>query len=223
VVVAVWGILVANRTLKNIVRQANAAEKQIAKLDEGLAETRKAAATVSAQAEAAREQAEIARTLFVLTQRPRLVARNVVIAMPRPPAIIDEIPIFEPRHEISGTLYVMNIGGTVATTKECWCWGISMQGELPMERPYEHEVGIPLEYRLRPGETLMVPFRNLKEIGDEGPLIRQDTNKWSFYVMGWISYADDLGLVRKTAFCRKWDAVKRRLLPVPDPDYEHED
>jgi len=179
-----------------------------------------AAEAAGTNAQAAKEQAEIAQQTLVLTQRPKLMVRNVVITAPRPPGIQGEIPLFQPRYEISGKLYVVNVGGTVATTQECWCWGVPIQGELPMEPPYEGGMGYPLTQKLKPGESMPITFRNLKEIGNEGPLIRQGSDNWAFYVMGWIAYADDLGLVRRTAFCRKWDARKKRLPPIDDPDYE---
>jgi hypothetical protein len=183
--------------------------------------TQRATKAAIASADAARDQAEIARKMFVLTQRPKLIVRNVVIKPPNPPAIRGGIELFQPRYGISGQLYVVNVGGTAAIIRECWCWGIAIQGALPMERPYEGEMGYPLTRRLTPGESMPITFENLKEIGGEGPLIRQGSNNWGFYVMGWIAYADDLGFVRRTAFCRVWNAAKRRLVAIDDPDYEH--
>jgi hypothetical protein len=39
--------------------------------------------------------------------------------------------------------------------------------------------------------------------------------------MGWINYADDLGFVRRTAFCRRFNPESGRFVAVDDPDYEH--
>jgi hypothetical protein len=172
-------------------------------------------------ANAAKESVTTAQKTLLTTQRPKLIVRNVVIRAPNPPAIRGGIELFQPRYEVNGQLYVVNVGGTVATTKECWCWGIAIKGELPMEPPYEGEMGYPLTQNLRPGESMPITFRNLNEIGPEGPLIRQGSDGWGFYVMGWIEYADDLDLIRRTAFCRKWDADMRRLIAIDNPDYEH--
>ena len=36
-------------------------------------------------------------------------------------------------------------------------------------------------------------------------------------------YADDLKIVRRTAFCREYRPAERRFFAVDDPDYEHEE
>lgn len=187
----------------------------------GLYITNNAANAAKQAANAAKSSATTAQKTLLTTQRPKLIVRNVVIRAPNPPAIQGGIELFHPRYEVNGQLYVVNVGGTVAITKECWCWGIAIKGELPMEPPYEGGTGYPLTRNLRPGEPMPITFRNLKEIGPEGPLIRQGSDGWGFYVIGWIEYADDLGLIRRTAFCRKWDADRRRLIAIDNPDYEH--
>ena len=40
---------------------------------------------------------------------------------------------------------------------------------------------------------------------------------------GYLSYADGLGSIRTTAFCRTWDNVSQRFNAVNDPDCEYED
>lgn len=49
-------------------------------------------------------------------------------------------------------------------------------------------------------------------------LIDQTAN---MYVIGRVGYIDELGGMRSTAFCRKWDDDKGRFFAVDDPDYEH--
>lgn len=49
-------------------------------------------------------------------------------------------------------------------------------------------------------------------------LIDQTAN---VYVIGRVGYIDELGGMRSTAFCRKWDDDKGRFFAVDDPDYEH--
>ena len=41
------------------------------------------------------------------------------------------------------------------------------------------------------------------------------------YVMGWIAYSDDLGFVRRTAFCRELNNQTERFVAIDDRDYEH--
>lgn len=49
---------------------------------------------------------------------------------------------------------------------------------------------------------------------------------YQLFVMGWIEYRDDSGVVRRTAFCREFKPGPLddgRFCPVSDPDYEYED
>jgi hypothetical protein len=44
------------------------------------------------------------------------------------------------------------------------------------------------------------------------------------YVYGYIVYSDSLGEgTRTTAFCRMWDKMSDRFIPVDDPDWEYSD
>jgi len=43
------------------------------------------------------------------------------------------------------------------------------------------------------------------------------------YVMGLITYTDDLENQRETVFCRKLNRHLKRLLPVAHQDYEYAD
>jgi hypothetical protein len=74
--------------------------------------------------------------MLVLTQRPKLRIRNVVVRYPVP---IHRQPfrLFEPGQPISGQFYVVNIGGTVARVVEGDCRVYWTEEGLPMERPYE--------------------------------------------------------------------------------------
>ena len=37
------------------------------------------------------------------------------------------------------------------------------------------------------------------------------------YVIGRVTYKDELGTIRSTAFCRRWDPVVQRFFPIEDP------
>jgi hypothetical protein len=43
------------------------------------------------------------------------------------------------------------------------------------------------------------------------------------FVIGEIFYRDDIGTVRTTNFCRKWDDLAGRFLAVDNQDYESAD
>jgi hypothetical protein len=91
-VLFVWQLILLRRSVGDAATAANAA---------------------NASAEAAKLEAYAAQRMLVLTQRPKLRIRNVVVRYPVP---IHRQPfrLFEPGQPISGQFYVVNIGGTVA-------------------------------------------------------------------------------------------------------------
>jgi hypothetical protein len=42
-----------------------------------------------------------------------------------------------------------------------------------------------------------------------------------FYFFGYIDYLDDMGIGRRTAFCRQFDDKTRRFTAIKDDDYEY--
>jgi hypothetical protein len=167
-------------------------------------------------------QVRLFRRELILTKRPRLRVRNVVLRQPKP--IHAPIPeIFARGTLVSGQFYVDNVGGTPANISDCGCWVTWFQGLLPMERPYEGENGnIPIKLKLKPGMSMPIPFCSDKTMGEEGPLIKSGEKNWHLYVMGWIEYIDNLRIGRRTAFCREYSASEGRFIKVDNRDYEHE-
>jgi hypothetical protein len=47
------------------------------------------------------------------------------------------------------------------------------------------------------------------------------SNRKTIYFFGYIQYRDDIGIVRRTAFCRSFDAKTKRFRLVGDADYEY--
>src|SRR2546422_34226 len=96
------------------------------------------------------------RRTFVVTQRPKLIVRNVVVKQPK--SVHGRDPyLFEPGHPVIGQFYVANVGGSRAHIIESLCWVRALQGiNLPMERPYEGEYGnnpVPI-CDLNPGQPI---------------------------------------------------------------------
>jgi hypothetical protein len=149
-IVAIVGIFQARaaREAANEANQANA-------LDQTLSETRKSTDAAVANAEAAAKQAEIAdaslratQKMLVLTHRPKVIIRNVVIK----PIVGVAGPVghgafFWRGYSVTGQLYAVNVGDTPAHTTECGCWVIWKSFDnppqplmsLPMHRPYERQ------------------------------------------------------------------------------------
>jgi hypothetical protein len=75
---------------------------------------------------------------------------------------------------------------------------------------------------LRPGEIYQV----LLHIGEPLDDAQPGTMKVHFeqlYIMGYIEYADELNLTRRTAFYRRLTANTRYFVAEENPDYEYED
>ena len=201
---------------------------QLVLLRRSVRDTETAANAAAASAEAARSEANAAQRMLVLTQRPKLRVRNVVVKYPvpnhRPP-----FGMFEAGQPISGQFYVANIGGTVARIVVGDCRVYWTQQGLPMERPYEGQViENPMPpIKLEAGQSTLIPFHSRQAMGPEGDDIRTFAAGWRLYVMGWIEYSDDLNNPRRTTFCREYRQVLHsslgHFLPVDDPDYEHEE
>ena len=175
-----------------------------------------------------RRSVDTAQQSLALQFRPKMIVRNIVLdpLPPRPNGT--SLPVLQ-HHPLTGQFYIANVGGSVATIKEILSlvfW--TEPPPLPMRRPYEGRDGQKPSslIRLQPGQS--VPRR----FDSEQPL---DVNpdqilRWSdsgsgprihLYVMGWVEYADDLGYIRRTAFCRKFEPQSVRFKAVDDPDYEH--
>lgn len=199
------------------------------------------AATRSAKAaeiaaRAAQYSADAAKSEFIASHRPKLRIRNVdvhqVLAgdiLPngsKPPAL-PVGPIFKPGDRVTGQLYISNVGDSAATVTEIGCWVKWMQSSLPMNRPYEGEDGNSdadvVGREMAAGQTAPIHFMSDTPMGAEGPLVRQYSDGWHIYVMGWVEYLDKLGTRRRTAFCREYRMPEGRFFAVSDPDYEHEE
>ena len=74
------------------------------------------------QAEIAKDQATIARNALVLTHRPKLTVRNVVLAYPRSTTSPTPPEWFWPGELVQGQFYIANVGGTSARITDCGCW-----------------------------------------------------------------------------------------------------
>jgi hypothetical protein len=171
-----------------------------------------------------RAASDTRRALF-LAQRPRVRVRNIVI---RPPQVPGYFPmLFHPNHTIDGQLYIVNVGGTAARLVEVHCeiyWPDAGVMTLPMERPYEGQnPSAPnLRTKLQPGQSWPLTFGSYSMIGGtESDQILAGHRM--IYVLGYVAYRDELGIERRTAFCRKYDHIRRRFFMVDDPDYEHEE
>jgi hypothetical protein len=173
-------------------------------------------------------QANIADKTLMLQFRPQLIVRNVVLtSVTEQPS--GETYMLRRGYPVMGQFYVANVGDSPARITESFCMIEWRKGGLPMRRPYEGENGNnPVGGILNAGETRTGVFTSERPL-DVDPLeifntlavghLRQ--YDLALYVMGWVEYADDLGFVRRTAFCRWLNPMRNYFMVVDNPDYEH--
>jgi hypothetical protein len=182
------------------------------------------------QARLTRKSIELARKEFVCSQRPRLRVRNIIVSHP-PKFPRKASPIFTTGKHLKCEFFVSNIGGTPAEITESLAMIFQSSCGLPMRRPYEGRNGnllVPLG-SLAPGQSAPLGFLSEEAIGNGAETIGTKViSAVRLFVMGWIEYRDDIGIVRKTAFCREfkrgppdWDFGRFRR--VGNRDYEHEE
>jgi hypothetical protein len=178
-------------------------------------------------AEGAEDQAKLTRESIVLQHRPRLRVHNIEIHDRRPHK--QRFPLFMDGQLVTGTLRVINIGGSAAQITASYCTVYWSEFGLPMRPPYRghppnHLISIG---RLIPGEAREGFFSSSEAMDNKGGTVATDiVGRLHLYVMGWIEYLDELGILRRIEFCREC----RRLTPVremrfyrvDDPDYENE-
>ena len=170
------------------------------------------AATVSA--DASERSATAATKALLLTHRPKLVVRNVVIPIPGVNANLT----LE-----GGTLWVSNVGDTTANVLKVHAqWVIA--NDLPMENPANAaEVPDGPIQRLDPGEVLKVTLPTLKVKDLNEYRAFKYGNVASAWIVGWIKYRDDANNFRRTAFCRRFHKEAERYVVQENPDYEYAD
>lgn len=177
-------------------------------------------------ANAARIQAETMRQELILTQRPKLRVRNIVM-----PELRDSHP-----QEVrpSGEFYIVNIGGAPATITAVGCWVEYLPTGLPMERPYDYESPNcldPVSRKIQAGQSLLVKFADGRPRWKNSWSIFSPIQNRPLYVLGYVEYVDDIGTPRRTSFCREYHAQgdchtasqEKKFFPVQDIDYEYEE
>jgi hypothetical protein len=152
-------------------------------------------------ASATRSQVRLAREEFVATHRPRLTVR----CFQRKESGAGEIVI---------TFTVVNIGNSEAILLDT---GGRMESVPPFAQPMPSYDGLDAlviqPKAFGPGVSAQGRVTGREDVS-QGVILR---------VYGYLSYADRLGHVRTTGFCRQRSGMTGHLEAVKDPDCEYED
>ena len=184
------------------------------------------AASTTMAAVAARESVEAAKQSFVLSHRPRLGIRFMSATSDH-----GKIPT-------SGTCQVFNSGDTNAALDRQW-FEIFIGNHLPGISPYQGKHGQPcVDMTLVPGNPVDIVFPtdgpraindseycalgNHREFVKKHP-IENPTEPDHLFVIGWISYHDEMMQLHITGFCQRYNFRTERFEGVTDPDYAYGD
>jgi hypothetical protein len=152
----------------------------------------------------------LAKRTLALTQRPRLIVRNV--ELDEMGSLLEGEPV-----DVAGTLQIYNGGGSKARVAVIACKLFAFD-KLPTKVPFESSDFQSLDIELAPGiyETRSFGF-GASGYKTFAGIVGKTTG---LYLMGEMVYSDDSGLRRTKRFCRLFDWEKERFLPVTDSDYE---
>ncbi len=169
-------------------------------------------------------QLGVMKKQFIASRRPRIRVKHVLI----------DSEIWQ-GEKIYIRFVVTNVGEGEAEILECnvVTLVIPSNSDLPPLPPFSPHTGFnPQHNKLPSGITYDFPklISRKEELTDaENAAIRKGKSK--LYCFGYVQYRDELGGIRKTAFCRVLSVPARqrtyqdmgRLVKYDDPDYEYED
>jgi hypothetical protein len=157
-------------------------------------------------------------TTMILTQRPKLEVRHVV--MEEAAQLLNAAGAGSLPDIITGSYEIVNVGTSTAEilSKEerVFLW-IDPPPKIPFAPESEKRIA---PIHLRPGVYYTEEFKE-----DFGVTIIafQMVPMMRVFFVGWICYKDQLGNMRTTRFCRIFDTRTRRFVKFGDEEHEHVD
>lgn len=176
---------------------------------------------VGRQTDIQEKQHAVGRLQFIADKRPRLFVRHVSV----------EIPLAIAPQVITGTLVVVNQGGTEAEILDTRCRIYWDSVGLPMLPPLSDGNSLAFHSRrdtpLDAGSSRIYPIR-ATELMLESHRHNINARGIKLYVMGFVRYADLAGKERFMGFCREYEPPivaggNSRFMLTTNQDYEYED
>jgi hypothetical protein len=220
---AIAAAVIALRTLKAIQRESEVIKSIAAAAGDNTKAIEGQAEKTGIVADAAKKSADAARESIILTHRPKIIVRDMVIAwhplLQRGTCVkkLNETQFDD--WQLAGAFYIVNTGNQSATVVSLEQF-MSFDELLPFERPHEGGVRKFVGIKLKPGESKRIPFHPIA-IGS--PDTRTLILGVPMTAIGRVVYEDELGNGRETGFARKFDMKRQRFVAIDDPDYEYAD
>lgn len=161
---------------------------------------------------------ELAREEFIANHPPKLRVHSVILEY-------DYIPVIGGGRPGEIQCFVDNIGGSMATIKERNLTFKKLEEPMPPILPFRESLLI--EKTIFRGESTIellflddevVNTLRLYETEMKGGSKRTNTD---LYFFGYIDYLDNIGTIRRIAFCRQFNIITKRFTAVNDEDYEY--
>jgi hypothetical protein len=177
---------------------------------------------IKKQADIMERQTILTEQTLVLTQRPRITVKAIYFKRDKGVGGLSDPPSgIDPQSFCAVQFYAENCGGTQARLLEIWCQPYIAE-KLPMERPYEGEIGAKQDEVLSAGESTPRTFFRNTPLDDQTSSDLRNGHR-NLYILGWIGYIDGFNIYRRTHFCRRLDVGKDRFVIEQDLDYESAD
>ena len=228
-VVTLWAVraqvTVMGEQRQVMLGQLRTMQEQITEMSGQTNVLEKSVAATEKNAEAAKASADAAKESIILSHRPRIAVRGVVLAwMPLLQRMTTVERLNKNRFDdgqLGGAFYIVNMGNQPATVIQLELY-LSFDDYLPMEHPSESGRNRKVvEIRVEAGKARKLPFVPLAiTSGNKDKAINLGA---TMHAIGKITYVDDLGNRRETGFCRQLDYARGKLVAVNDPDYEYMD
>ena len=164
----------------------------------------------------ASDEIELTKQEFVASHPPKLRVHSV------------SLNIGSPNGSIAGIgkaskiqFYVDNIGGSDATIKKCEWKFTNLGSILPPLLPPSDESHRLSKETLAPGawDTGLLQLTNQSDASLSD--LFWGRYESGFYFFGYIDYLDNIGIRRRTAFCRQFNPTTRCFIKVENEDYEY--
>jgi hypothetical protein len=165
------------------------------------------------QARIAQETIDLARSEFISTHRPKIIVHSVTLPL--------DFASVQSGMVIGAFVLYFNVGSTTARNIEIRAR--IMRSNFPIQsgifvsdsvraRSQELRAGMKDYFQIH-SEHLVSSERIVQEAAQRPEV--------SVICMGTIRYEDELGTLRETAFCQRFDAVAERWASAQSPEYEY--
>ncbi len=167
------------------------------------------------QSKIADKQTTLELLNFTATHRAKVIVRRVSLDK-------GSIEFPTPVSRIWKIQYVIaNTGASEAKITEGNATAKIIKGELPAIPDLDDTKDIASGIKLKSGyNPSMIVILERDQI-DYVRKCSMTNEPGSLYFFGYVQYEDGAGVVRRTAFCRRYNAITERFKPVTDDDYEY--